>query len=119
MPSKLDLFGGSRQGVSWAPDHQGNTAQTRAFEEYLEEVSKSIARHEEGRDYFPGHGQILKGVRPPKGYDDQRQANLGALEELKKALPADQLAAMSAQLEGMHEALAKDWDASFPESGTL
>ena len=119
MPSKLDLFGGSRQGVSWEPEHRGNGAITRAFEEYLGDLSKSIARHEDGRDFWPGSGAILKGVRPPKGYDDQRQANLGALEELSKALPADQLTAMSAQLEGLRESLAKDWDASFPESGTL
>ena len=119
MPSKLDLFGGSRQGVTWAPEHAGNTAITAAFEEYLSDLNKSLARADEGRDYWPGNGPVLKGVRPPKGYDDQRQANLASFEELKKALPADQLAAMSAQLEGMRESLAKDWDASFPESGTL
>lgn len=118
MPSKLDLFGGSRTG-SWAPEHQGSAAITKAFEDYLADLSKSLARADEGRDYFPGEGKILKGVRPPKGYDDQRQANLGVLEELSKALPADQLSAMSAQLEGLRESLAKDWDASFPETGNL
>lgn len=119
MPSKLDLFGGSRTGVTWEPEHSGSAAITKAFEVYLGDLSKSLSRADEGRDYFPGHGAILKGVRPPKGYDDQRQANLGALEQLSKALPADQLAAMSAQLEGLKESLAKDWDASFPETGNL
>ena len=36
-----------------------------------------------------------------------------------KSLSSEQLAGMSAQLETMRESLAKDWDASFPESGTL
>jgi hypothetical protein len=119
MPTKQDLFGGSRQGVSWARDYPSPVAQTGAFEEYIEELGKSISRADEGRDYFPGKGQIMKGVRPPKGFAETRQANLATLEALTKSLSADQLAGMSAQLESMRESLVKDWDASFPESTSL
>jgi hypothetical protein len=118
MPTKQDLFGGSRQGVTWAPEYRGGEL-TKAFEEYLGELDKSIARHEEGRDYFPGQGKIMKGVRPPKGWEDTRQANVAALEQLTKSVGAEQLAAMSAQIETMRESLIKDWDASFPETGSL
>jgi len=122
MPTKQDLFGGSRSGVSWAPEYRTNSELTKAFEEYLngdDGIAKAIARHEEGRDYFPGQGKIMKGVRPPKGWEDTRQANVATLEALTKSLGSEQLAAMSAQLETMRESLAKDWDASFPESTSL
>lgn len=119
MPTKKDLFGGSRQGVTWAPEYRTNSELTGAFEEYLSELDKSIARHEEGRDYFPGHGKIMKGARPPKGFSETRDANLATLDTLQKSLSAEQFAGMSAQLETMRENLAKDWDASFPESTSL
>jgi hypothetical protein len=122
MPTRQDLFGGSRTGVTWDPAYRTNTELTAAFEDYLngpDGVAKAIARHEEGRDYFPGQGKIMKGVRPPKDFDDLRQANLAALEQLTKSVGAEQLAAMSAQLETMRESLAKDWDSSFPETGTF
>src|SRR3984885_10906065 len=122
MPTKQDLFGGSRSGVSWDPAYRTNGELTKAFEEYLngeDGVAKAIARHEEGRDYFPGQGKIQKGVRPPKGWEDTRKANLDALEQLTKSVGSEQLAAMSQQIETMRESLVKDWDASFPESGTL
>jgi hypothetical protein len=122
MPTKQDLFGGSRSGVSWDPAYRTNGELTKAFEEYLngeDGVAKAIARHEEGRDYFPGQGKIMKGVRPPKGWEDTRKANLDALEQLTKSVGSEQLAQMSAQIETMRESLVKDWDASFPESGTL
>jgi len=118
MPTKQDLFGGSRQGVSWAPEYRSGEL-TKAFEEYLGELDKSIGRHEEGRDFWPGEGKLMKGVRPPKGYDDTRQANIATLEALTKSLGAEQLEAMSAQLATMRESLAKDWDSSFPESGNI
>jgi hypothetical protein len=122
MPTKQDLFGGSRSGVSWAPEYRTNSELTKAFEEYLngdDGIARSIARADEGRDYFPGSGKIMKGVRPPKGWDDTRKANLDALEQLTKSVGSEQLAQMSAQIETMRESLVKDWDASFPESTSL
>jgi hypothetical protein len=122
MPTKQDLFGGSRSGVSWDPAYRTNGELTKAFEEYLngeDGLSKAIARHEEGRDYFPGSGKIAKGVRPPKGFEDTRRANLDALEQLTKSVGSEQLAQMSAQIETMRESLVKDWDAGFPETGSL
>src|SRR5580658_6356309 len=119
MPTKQDLFGGSRTGVSWEPEYRGHGELTKAFEEYLGDLDKSIARADEGRDYFPGNGKIMKGVRPPKGWDDTRKANLDALEQLTKSVGSEQLAQMSAQIETMRESLVKDWDASFPESTSL
>jgi hypothetical protein len=119
MPTKVDLFGGSRTGVSWEPEHVGSGGVTKAFEEYLETLDKSIGRAEEGRDYFPGQGKILKGVRPPKDFASKRDADLATLDTLAKGLSGDQLAQMQGQLDQMRENLAKDWDASFPESGSL
>lgn len=119
MPTKQDLFGGSRRGVSWETDHNGSGQQTRAFEEYLGELDKSIGRHEEGRDFWPGNGPIIKGARPPKGWDEQRQSDLGLLETLSKSVSGDALAAMQGQLSEMRERLSKDWDSNFPETGNI
>lgn len=122
MPTKQDLFGGSRSGVSWAPEYRTNAELTKAFEEYLngdDGLAKAIGRTDEGRDFWPGQGKIMKGVRPPKGWEDTRQANIAALEQLTKSVGAEQLEAMSAQIATMRESLAKDWDASFPASSNL
>ena len=117
-PSKRELFGGSRSGVSWAPDHPTHVAQTAAFEDYLEEMTKSIGRAEEGRDYWPGRGMpIMKGVRPPKSLQEQRNADLATLDQLTKSLAPEQLAQMAGQLEAMKSNLAKDWDSGFPGTG--
>jgi hypothetical protein len=117
MPTKQDLFGGSRLGVSWARDYPTPLSQTAAFEDYLGELTKSIDRHGEGRDYWPGTGPILKGVRPPKDYASRRDADMATLDQLTKSLSAEQLAMMSGQLQAMKENLAKDWDAGFPGTG--
>jgi hypothetical protein len=122
MPTKLDLFGGSRSGVSWQPEYRTHADLTKAFEEYLngdDGLAKAIGRADEGRDYFSGQGKILKGVRPPKDFASKRDADLATLDTLAKSLSSDQLAAMSSQLDAMRENLAKDWDASFPESTSL
>jgi hypothetical protein len=122
MPTKQDLFGGSRRGVSWDREYRTSTDLTKAFEEYLnggDGLAKAISRADEGRDYFSGQGKIAKGVRPPKGWEDTRRANLDALEQLTKSVGSEQLAQMSAQIETMRESLVKDWDASFPETGSL
>jgi len=119
VPTKQDLFGGSRQGISWAPEHQGSSQLAKAFEEYLGELDKSIGRHDEGRDYWPGNGPIMKGARPPKGWREQRDADLGTLDALAKSASAEQLTAMQGQLDQMRERLSKDWDSSFPETGNI
>lgn len=119
MPTKQDLFGGSRQGVSWEPDYHGSGQLTKAFEEYLGELDKSIGRHEEGRDFWPGRGPVVKGVRPPKGYREQRDADIATLDTLAKGMSAEQLGQMQGQLDAMRDRLAKDWDSNFPESGNI
>jgi hypothetical protein len=119
VPNKLDLFGGSRAGVSWAPDHATNAELTKAFEGYLGDLDKSIGRHDEGRDYWPGKGPMMKGVRPPKGWEEQRNADLGLLETLAKSVSGDALAQMQGQLDEMRGRLAKDWDSGFPETGNI
>jgi hypothetical protein len=124
MPTKQDLFGGSRAGVSWEPEYRGAGQLTKAFEEYLDEFNKSLARHEEGRDYFVaksagGDGKLQRNVRPPQGYRDRREADLATLDALAKGLGSEQLAAMQGQLDTMRENLAKDWDSGFPESGNI
>ena len=119
MPTKQDLFGGSRTGVSWAPEYGSNVAVTKAFEEYLDDLSKSIGRHEEGRDFWPGRGPMVKNARPPKGYAEQRQSDLTVLDTLAKSVSGDALAQMQGQLDEMRERLSKDWDSNFPETGNI
>jgi hypothetical protein len=104
-------------------DRQG-TAILERFEEYKTELAKSIGRADEGRDYWQaasagGEGRIQRNVRPPAGYAEARQARLDTLDTLQKGLSSDQATAMSAELASLREDLAKDWDASFPESGTI
>lgn len=119
MPTKQDLFGGSRQGVSWEPEYRGNAALTKAFEEYLGDLDKSIGRHEEGRDFWPGNGPIMKGVRPPKDFRERRDAGMATLDTLAKSMSAEALGQMQGQLDALRENLAKDWDSSFPETGNI
>jgi hypothetical protein len=124
MPTKQDLFGGSRAGVTWEPEYRGVGALTKAFEEYLGELDKSISRHEEGRDFFVaksagGTGVLTRNARPPKGYAEQRDADLATLDTLQKSMSAEALGQMQGQLDALRENLSKDWDASFPESGSI
>ena len=119
MPTKQDLFGGSRQGVTWEREYRSQSDITGAFEEYLGSLSKSIGRAEEGRDYWSGSGPLQKGVRAPKDFRERRDADLSALDQIAKSLGADQLASMQGQLDSMRESLAKDWDSAFPETGSL
>jgi hypothetical protein len=124
VPTKQDLFGGSRNGVSWEREYYGSVQLTKAFEEYLGELDKSIARHVEGRDTFVaksagGDGILYKNARPPKGFKKQRKAELSLLDELTKSVGAEQLAQMQGQLDEMRERLSKDWDSSFPETGNI
>lgn len=124
MPTKQDLFGGSRTGVTWAPEYGSHADVTRAFEGYLEELDKSLGRADEGRDAFVaksagGDGRIIKGARPPKGFKKQRKADLALLDTLSKSVSGEQLAQMQGQLDEMRERLSKDWDSGFPESGSI
>jgi hypothetical protein len=104
-------------------DRKGTAALER-FEEYKDLLKSNLDRADEGRDSWVaksagGDGKITRNVRPPKGYDDQRQRDLATLETLSKGLTAGQAAAMSADLSALRENLAKDWAASFPESGSI
>ena len=124
MPTKQDLFGGSRSGVTWAPEYATNTEITRAFEEYLGELDKSIGRHEEGRDFFVaksagGDGKLHRNARPPASWRESRDADLATLDQLSKSVSGEALAAMQSQLSEMRERLSKDWDSGFPETGTI
>jgi hypothetical protein len=58
-------------------------------------------------------------VRPPKGYREQRDADLGVLDTLAKSVSGEALAQMQGQLAEMRERLAKDWDSGFPETGNI
>ena len=94
------------------------------FERYLDKLGKACGRADEGRDFFlakssGGDGKIVRNARPPKGFESQRAADLDTLDRLAKSLGAEQLAAMSAELETLKGNLAKEWDSAFPETGTL
>jgi hypothetical protein len=103
---------------------RSGTAVLERFEEYKSLLKSSIDRSDLGVDVFVpqssgGTGVIQRNARPPKGWNDERQARLGTLDELAKSLSGEQLEAMGARLDDLRENLAKDWDAQFPESGTL
>jgi hypothetical protein len=104
-------------------DRSGTEVLTR-FEEYKDLLKSSIDRADEGRDYFVaksagGDGRIIRNARAPKGYAQQRDADLATLDTLAKGMGAEQLAQMQGQLDALRGNLAKDWDASFPETGNL
>jgi len=94
------------------------------FEEYKSLLKANIDRSDEGRDSWiaksaGGTGKIARDVRPSKFLTQQRDADLATLDALAKGVSTEQLAQVQGQLDAMRERLAKDWDASFPESGTL
>jgi len=103
---------------------RSGTAVLERFEEYKDLLKGSIERADEGRDSWVaksagGTGKIARDVRPSKFLTQQREADLAALDALAKGVSSEQLAQVQGQLDQMRERLSKDWDASFPESGTL
>lgn len=103
---------------------RSGTAVLERFEEYKGLLKASIDRADEGRDFFVaksagGTGQIVRNARAPKDFAAKRDADLAALDALAKSASTEALAQMQGQLDQMRERLSKDWDASFPESGTL
>lgn len=96
----------------------------KRFEEYKAELSKSIARADEGRDFFMpvssgGEGYIQRDARPPAGAAAQRDAQIAALERLTKSADPGMVAEMQATLDEMRGTLAKDFNASFPFSTSI
>lgn len=85
------------------------------FEEYKNALSKSFARADEGRDAFVKGVGLVRNANPPQADRQAHQKHLETLERVAKSVDGD----MAAQLDSMRETLAKDWDASFPESGTM
>lgn len=103
---------------------RSGTAVLERFEEYKDLLKSALDRADEGRDSFVaksagGTGQIARNVRPPKDHAQRRDAEMGLLDTLAKSVSGEQLAQVQGQLDQMRERLAKDWDASFPESGSL
>ena len=103
---------------------RSGTAVLERFEEYKSLLKESIDRADEGRDVFiaksaGGTGQIQRNARAPKDFARQRDADLATLDALAKGMSTEALAQMQGQLDQMRDRLAKDWDASFPETGTL
>ena len=103
---------------------RSGTAVLERFEEYKDLLKASIDHADEGRDFWVaksagGTGQIRRNARPPKDFTQRRDADLATLDALAKSVSTEQLANMQGQLDQMRERLSKDWDASFPESGSL
>jgi len=99
-------------------DRRG-AALAERFEEYKETLGKSFARADEGRDQFVRGVGLVKGARPSQAGRAEHDSRMETIERLSKSLPSDQLAAMQTELDALKGTLAKDWDASFPESGTM
>lgn len=103
---------------------RSGTAVLERFEEYKGLLKQSIDRADEGRDVFVaksagGTGQIQRNARAPKDFAQRRDADLAALDALAKSASTEALAQVQGQLDAMRERLSKDWDASFPETGSL
>jgi hypothetical protein len=99
-------------------DRRG-AALAERFEEYKDTLGKSFARADEGRDVFVRGVGLVKGARPSQAGRAEHDSRMETIERLSKSLPSDQLAAMQTELDALKGTLAKDWDASFPESGTM
>lgn len=117
MPSTAELFGGHRGsyrgGGAIRPDYQGVKVQEQ-FEEYKKSLRDAHARHDGGTDVFVPYEGIRKGAKPPRADLDQRMATI---ERLSKSLPADQLAALQADIDTLRADVAKDWNQAYPETG--
>lgn len=103
---------------------RSGTAVLERFEEYKDLLKASLDRADEGRDFFVaksagGDGKIIRNARPPKGLTERREADLATLDALAKGMSAEALSQMQGQLDALKESLAKDWDASFPETGNI
>jgi hypothetical protein len=107
-PTPAQLFS-DRSGVAVA----------ERFEEYKSELNKSLGRADEGRDVFVKGQGLIKNARPPQSDRDAHDKRMATIESLAKSLTADQMGAMQAELDDLRGGLAKDWDASFPASGTM
>jgi hypothetical protein len=119
MPSTAELFGGHRGayrgGGPIRPDHQGVEV-IKQFELYKAALRTAHAEHDEGRVALVPYEGIRKSSAAPvsKADYDKRMA---AIETLSKSLDAGQLAAMSADLQGLRESVTKDWNQAYPETG--
>lgn len=107
-PNPSDLFS-DRSGADVA----------RSFEEYKGELAKSLTRADEGRDAFVRGVGLVRNVQAGTAAKASHTDRLATLERVSKSLTGDAQAAMAAELDSLRENLAKDWDASFPESGTM
>jgi hypothetical protein len=100
-------------------DRRGGTAVAERFEEYKDALNKSFGRADEGRDAFMKGVGLVRDVRPTAAARADREKRLETIEALSKSLTSDQLAGFQGQLDDLREGVAKDWNASFPESGTM
>jgi hypothetical protein len=103
---------------------RSGTAVLERFEEYKDLLKSSLDRADEGRDFFVaksagGDGKIIRNARAPKDFTSRREADLATLDALAKGMSAEALGQMQGQLDQLRGNLAKDWDASFPESTNL
>jgi hypothetical protein len=107
-PTPSQLFS-DRSGVAVA----------ERFEEYKAALAKSFGRADEGRDVFVKGVGLVRNARPGRDGLAAHEHRMETIERLSKSLTADQQAAMQSELDALKGSLAKDWDASFPESGTM
>jgi hypothetical protein len=98
---------------------RSGTAVVERFEQYKDELSKSLVRHDEGTDVFVQGEGIIRNARPSATSKAAADKRLATLETLTKGLTADQLTAIQGDVEALRGELAKDWNTSFPESGTM
>lgn len=94
---------------------RSGAALAERFEEYKGALNKSFGRADEGRDAFVRGQGLVKDVQGPQANRQAHRDQMSALEQIAKSVGGD----LAAQLDGVRESLVKDWDASFPESGTM
>jgi hypothetical protein len=98
---------------------RSGAAVAERFEEYKAELNKSLSRSDEGRDAFVRGQGLVKNAQAPQADRAAHDERMATIERLSKSLTPDQLAGMQGELDGLRGSLAKDWDASFPASGTM
>jgi hypothetical protein len=107
-----ELFGGATVDPNRS-DLSTPAEITGRFEEYKGELRKSHGRRDSGVDVLDFEQGIVpnrSGLRKRTGEAEER------IERLRKTLSADQLAAVETDFAEL-DALAKDWNQAYPETG--
>lgn len=107
-----ELFGGSSV-IPNVADLNGSARITERFEDYKAELRKSQKRHDAGVDTLDFEQGIVPNREPLRKRTSEA---IERMESLRKSMPADLLASVQLDFDEL-DALAKDWNQAYPETG--